>query len=103
MAKIKFDGVLEAAHYKADGQLDWVRVYERRGSGFSDRLLLNREAFIGQLKAGRRYYAGERILYMGGQFNLSKPVHLLEKGGKQVIVVGDGQPSSDDLTGVPLL
>jgi len=103
MAKIKFDGILEAAHYKADGQLDWVRVYERRGSSFSDRLLLKRAAFIEQLKAGKRYYVGERILYMGGQFNISQPVRLLEKSGKQVIAVGDGKPDIDDLSGVPLL
>jgi hypothetical protein len=103
MAKIKLDGVLEAAHYKVDGQLDWVRVYERRGSGFSDRLILGREAFIAELKAGKRYYIGERIPYMGGQFNVSQPVRLLQKQGGEVIAVGEAQPSSDDLTGVPLI
>ncbi len=103
MAKIKLDGVLEAAHYKADGQLDWVRVYERRGSGFSDRLLLSRDAFIEQLKAGKRYYVGERIMNMGGQFNVTKLVRLLDKGSKPVITVGDGNPDADDLTGVPLI
>jgi hypothetical protein len=103
MAKIKLDGVLEAAHYTADGQLDWVRVYERRGSGFSDRLILSREAFIAELKDGKHYYAGERILYMGGQFNIGKPVRLLQKGSQPVIVVGDAQSSSDDLSGVPQL
>lgn len=103
MAKIKLDGVLEAAHYKADGQLDWVRVYERRGPGFSDRLILSRAAFVEELKSGRKYFTGERILYMGGEFNIGKPVHLLQKDGPAVIVVGEGKPSSDDLTGVPLI
>ena len=103
MAKIKLDGILEAAHYQTDGKLDWVRVYERRGSGFSDRLILSREAFIEQLKAGRRYYVGERIIYMGGQFNISQPVRLLQKSGNPVVAIGDTQPNSEELTGVPVL
>ena len=103
MARINYDGVLEAAHFKPDGQLDWVRVYERRGAVFSDRILLSREAFIEQLKAGKRYMVGERILNMGGKFNVSQPVHLLEKDGKQVIAVGDAQTATDDLTGVPII
>ena len=103
MAKIKLDGVLEAAHYKPDGGLDWVRVYQRRGSGFSDRLILSRDAFIDQLKAGKRYYIGERIMYMGGQFNVSQPVRLLQKGNKPVIAIGEAQPITDELTGVPLI
>ena len=53
MAKINYDGVLEAAHFKPDGQLDWVRVYVRRGPIFSDRILLSRQAFIEQLKGGQ--------------------------------------------------
>jgi hypothetical protein len=103
MAKIKYDGVIEAAHYQSDGQLDWVRVYERRGAGFSDRILLSREAFVEQLKAGKRYMVGERILNLGGQFNVSQPVHLQQKDRKPVIVIGDAQSASDNLTGVPII
>jgi hypothetical protein len=103
MAKINYDGVVEAAHFKPDGQLDWVRVYERRGAVFSERVILNREAFIRQLKAGKRYMLGERILYLGGTFNVSKPVHLFSKDGNQVIVVGDVQASKDQLNGVPII
>jgi hypothetical protein len=103
MAKIKYDGVLETAHFKADGQLDWVRVYERRGAVFSDRILLSRAAFINQLKAGKRYVVGERILRMGGKFTVSQPVQLQERDGKQVIAVGSARAAADDLTGVPIL
>jgi hypothetical protein len=103
MAKIKYDGVVEAAHIKPDGQLDWVRVYERRGAVFSDRLLLSREDFIKQLKAGKRYMVGERIHNLGGKFNVSQPVHLLRSDGKPVIAVGNVHPGTDDLTGVPVI
>ncbi len=103
MSKIKYDGVVEAAHYKPDGQLDWVRVYERRGAVFSDCLVLNREAFIRQLRSGKRYMVGERILNLGGMFNVTQPVHLFNQDGRQVIVVGDAQASTDELNGVPII
>jgi hypothetical protein len=103
MAKINYDGVVEAAHFKPDGQLDWVRVYERRGAVFSDRILLSREAFIEQLKAKKRYMVGERIINLGGKFNVTQPVHLQRQDGKQVIVVGDAKVSMGELAGVPIL
>jgi hypothetical protein len=103
MAKIKYDGVVEAAHFKPDGQLDWVRVYERRSAVFSDRLILNREAFIKQLKAGKHFMVGERLLNLGGKFIVTQPVRLLEKAGKQMIIVGDALTSTDELMGVPII
>ena len=103
MAKINYDGVLEAAHFKPDGQLDWVRVYERKGAVFSDRILLSRQAFVDQLKDGKRYVVGERILNMGGIFNVTQPVRLLKRDAKQVIVVGETQTTQDELAGVPIL
>jgi len=103
MAKIKYDGVVEAAHYKPDGQLDWVRVYERRGAVFSDRVLLSRDAFIRQLRAGKRYMVGERRLNLGGMFNVTQPVRLVNQDGNQVVVVGDIQATKGELIGVPIL
>ena len=104
MAKIKFDGILEAAHFNQDGQLVWVRVYERENAGFTDRIILSREEFIKQLEAGKRYMLGERVLNLGGTFNVSQPVNLVKKDGKQLIVVGDSQDASqDELTMVPIL
>ena len=103
MAKINYDGVVEAAHFKPDGQLDWVRVYERRFAVFSDRIILRRSEFIKQLKAGKRYMVGERILNMGGKFNVTQSVHLLEKEGKQVIIVGDALTTTDEMMGIPII
>jgi hypothetical protein len=103
MAKVNYDGVVEAAHFTPDGQLDWVRVYERRGPIFSDHILLNRQAFAEKLKAGKRFVVGKRIQYMGGKFEVSQPVHLVQQDGKQVIVVGEAQAAQDRLTGVPII
>jgi len=103
MAKVNYDGVVEAVHFKPDGQLDWVRVYERRGAVFSDRILLNRDAFVRQLRAGKRYMVGERILNQGGKFIVSQPVRLFNQAGKQVIMVGTTQASKDELNGVPII
>ncbi len=103
MAKFSYDGVVEAGHFKPDGQLDWVRVYERRFAVFSDRLIIRREEFIKQLKAGKRYMLGERIPSMGGTFNVTQPVHLFEKDGKQVIIVGDPLTTTDEMMGVPII
>ncbi len=103
MARVKYDGVLEAVHYKPDGKLDWVRVYLRLGAAFSDRVLLSRQEFIQQLKAGKRFVLGERILNMGGMFNVTKPVHLVEQDHNPVIVIGDNRATQDDLTGVPVI
>jgi hypothetical protein len=103
MAKNNYDGVVEAAHFKPDGQLDWVRVYLRRGAVFSDRILLSRQAFVEQLRAGKRYMLGERIFNLGGKFNVTQPVTLLRQDGRQVIVVGDAQSTQGELTGVPII
>jgi hypothetical protein len=64
---------------------------------------MNRQAFIEQLKAGKRYRVGERILNMGGKFNVTQPVHLLQQDGNPVIVVGDARAAKDELTGVPII
>jgi hypothetical protein len=103
MAKIHYDGVLETAHFNPDGQLDWVRVYRRLGPIFTDRIILSRQAFVEQLKSGKRYMVGVRIANMGGKFNVSKPVRLVQKDGKEAILVGDARSLQDDLTGVPII
>ena len=50
MAGMKYDGVIEAARYAPDGRILMVRAYERRGATFSDRVLLDRNTLVEQLK-----------------------------------------------------
>ena len=103
MAKRKFDGVVEAVRYQSNGSVEWVRAYLRRGSIFSDRVLVDRETLIRQLKEGKRFVAGKRIPQMAGTFEVSQPLHLLQSNSKEILVTGDTQSEGDRLEGVPVV
>ena len=102
MAKIKYDGVIEAVRYLPDGKISLVRTYERRGPAFSDRILLSRSELIEQLKSGKQYVIGERIKRMGGMFNVSAPVKLIEDSGDVIWVSTKEAGTCDDLQEAPL-
>ena len=95
----KFDVVIEAVRYK-NGKIDMVRVYERRGAAFTDHVLLDRKAMIELMKQGKHVVTGQRKEYLGGQFNVEKPVKLAGQDGSQVITTAD-QSDRDELEGVP--
>ena len=103
MTKINYDGVLETAHFNPDGQVDWVRVYQRTGAVFTDHVILSRQEFVNQLKSGKRYMLGERILNMGGTFNVTQPVRLIQLEGREVLVVGKAGGAQPELAGVPII
>lgn len=103
MAKQKFDGVVVAVHYTGDGRVEWVRAFERRGSAFSDHVLVARQQLIDKVKKGMRYYVGERKEYLGGTFETSEPVRVITRDGRDVLVVGDRESEKDNLEGVPLI
>ena len=109
MAKVKFDGVVEAAHYQPDGRVAWVRAYVRRGPTFSDRIKLDRATLIEQIKSGKRFYAGKRQQLMASTFDLSFLLKALSKDGDVVLVTGDAQSEAvqsiarDRLEGVPVI
>lgn len=103
MAKIKFDGVVQAVHYSPDGRVAWVRAYMRRGPTFSDRLLLDRQILVDHLKAGKRIFVGQRIPQMAGTFEVSEPLRLIEKDGKEILTVGKVEADQDCLAGVPFI
>ena len=84
MAK-RFDGVIEAVRYK-NGQIVIVRAFERRGTAFSDRVLLDRKEFLERLKKGQKYLVGKRKEFLAGTFDVQeKPVQVLEQNGKEII------------------
>jgi hypothetical protein len=103
MAKIQYDGVIEAVRYKPNGEVDWVRAYERRGAIFSDYVLIDRQTLIQRLKKGKRYVAGVRLPYLGGTFEVSSPLKVVSAGGKDILVTDDVQSTRDRLEGVPLV
>ena len=84
MAK-KFDGVIEAVRYK-NGQIAVVRAFERRGSSFSDRVLLDRKEFLERLKKGQKYVIGKRRELLASTFEVQeKPIQVLEQSGREII------------------
>ena len=101
MAKNKFDSVVEAIRVDDDGQLVLARLYDRRGVIFSDHKLVKREDLINRLKEGETILCGSRIQFLGSEFDTGKKLHLVSAQGKSVIVLGEGQPQQDQLTGLP--
>jgi hypothetical protein len=84
MAK-KFDGVIEAVRYK-DGQIEVVRMYERRGAAFSDRILVPRHELLERLKKGQKIVIGQRRKFLAGTFDVQdKPVQVINRDGKEII------------------
>ncbi len=103
MAKVKFDGVVEAVHYQPDGQVAWVRAYERRGPTFSDDVLIDRKKLIERLKTGKRYLVGRRIPNLASTFEVSAPLQVVQVDGKELLATPGAQGGRDHLAGVPVI
>ena len=100
--KKNFDGVIEAVRYAPDGQISWVRAYERSGFVFSDWLMLDRVSLLERLKEGQRFHLGQRKPYLGNDFELAEAVQLVGEEGSEKIISGDTQGNQDHLAGIPL-
>jgi hypothetical protein len=98
MAKMKFDGVIEAVRYAPDGKIELVRAYERRGSTFSDIILIDRANLVTRLKNGQKFVTGNRKEFLGSTFETTKTVRL----SGDVITTGSDN-SRDRLEEVPSL
>ena len=101
MAKVKFDGLIEAVRYAPDGKIELVRAYERRGATFSDILLINRANLITRLKSGQKFVTGTRQEFLGSTFETTRIVQL---NGDVITTLGSvnrGDTSRDQLEEVP--
>jgi len=72
MARVKYDGVIEAVRYAPDGKITLTRVYERRGAAFSDRVLLDRPALVERLKKGLKFVTGQREIFLASTLKRPK-------------------------------
>lgn len=99
MAK-KYDGVIEAVHYK-DGQIEVVRAFERRGSAFSDRIMIPRRELLAKIKDGRKFVVGQRKLLLAGTFETGKPIQIVSRGGQDFISTR-GDADRDELEQAPV-
>lgn len=98
MAK-KIDGVIEAARFK-NGQIQFVRVYEKRGFTFSDWLLLDRKTLIERLQKGQKFITGSREELKASTFKTQKPVILVKENGHEYISTSENT-KHDELENVP--
>jgi hypothetical protein len=80
----KIDGVIEAARYK-NGQITMVRVYERRGPTFSDRVLLDRKTLLERLQKGARYVTGTREDLKASTFKVGMAVMIVKQGDRELL------------------
>ena len=103
MAKEKLDGVVEAVHYAAGGQVEWVRAYERRGPTFSDLVIIRREELIRRIKAGKKYATGSRKEYLSSTFEVKSPLHVVQTGDRDYLAFSEEAHSGDVLTGLPVI
>jgi hypothetical protein len=99
MPRQKYDAVIEAVHYLADGKIDHVRFYERRGAVWSDRLMLSRAMLLEGLQKGKRFVTGQRQPYYGSQLIPGQSVRML----KNVITTESQAGNHDLLSGVPVI
>jgi hypothetical protein len=83
MAKI-IDGIVEAVRYK-NGQITGVRVYERRGATYSDRVLLDRKTLLERLQKGQQYMTGIRQELRASTFTVGKALMLVKQDGREII------------------
>jgi len=102
MSPKKIDAVIEAVRYDPAGKIQWVRAYERRGSAWSDRLLLDRKQLLERLGQGKRFVTGQREELMGGTFKTNRAVQAIGEPGRQVLAT---RPDADRdlLEDVPFL
>lgn len=103
MAKLKYDGVIEAVHYLPDGKVDWARTYLRRGPTFSDYVLLDRQALLEHIHAGKKFYIGKRIPLMGGVFETAEQVLVHKINGQEYLMTQVGDTERDQLDNAPII
>lgn len=98
--KKKFDGIIEAVHYK-NGQIQMVRAYERRGSAFSDRVMIDRKDLLERIKTGKLFVTGSRTEFMAGTFEQGKSVQVVSRDGREFIATRT-EADKDELEQVPV-
>jgi len=98
----KFDGLVEAVRYSPDSRLlAEVRIYERRGSTWSDHIVITRDELVRRIKAGKIFVIGTRRLYLASTFEVHARIHLIEVDGKEILT-STSSPVRDDLIEAPL-
>ena len=101
--KKPYDGVVVAVRYMPQGEIEWVRAFERRGFVFTDRMMMGRDALVERLQDGKCFKIGERVPLKGNDFEVSEDIRLVEKSGSSVIVAGQASSDQDSLGNLPII
>ena len=99
MAK-KVDIVIEAVRYK-NGQIVVVRGYERRGTTFSDRVLIDRKTLVEKLQKGNQVLIGSREELKASTFKLERNVMLVKYENREWVSTG-AHATQDHLENAPI-
>jgi hypothetical protein len=94
----KPDAIITAVHYTPDGRIETVRLFERRGATYSDRIHMKREVFVEFLKNHKKVYVGQRQEFMASTFVLGKEIKFLEPN----IITTDATARQDKLDDTPI-
>ena len=103
MKRNKADLIIEAVHRKHNGQIDFVRAYQKRGATYSDCVLVKRQKLLEMLAKGNQVVTGERIPFLGTIFSDQKTVGLLTINNKQTIATTGSTVSQKELADTPLI
>lgn len=101
--KKPYDGVVVAARYSLQGEIEWVRAFERHGFVFSDLVMMDRKTLVENLRDGKRYKTGERMTYWGNDFKINEDICLIESDGGSVIIAGGTSSNQDFLGSLPII
>ena len=100
--KKPYDGVVVAARYTPQGEIDWVRAFVRHGFVFSDRMNMDRETLLKNLREGKKFKTGERITFQGNDFKISDDIQLIESDSGSKIIAGEVSKNRDSLGNIPI-
>ena len=101
--KKPYDGVVVAARYTPQGEIDWVRAFVRHGFVFSDRMNMDRETLLKNLREGKKFKTGERITFQGNDFKISDDIQLIESDSGSKIIAGEVSKNRDSLGNIPII
>ena len=103
MSTTSADLVIECVRYLPSGQIDFVRLYERRGIAFSDRVIYTRDQLLQMLQKKKRVFTGNRIAARAGAYELSRQVILAGTQPAIFITTSSDPVDRDLLEDVPTL
>jgi len=78
-----------------------VRVYERRGTTFSDRVLLERKTLLERIQNGQQYFTGSREELRASTFKVGKPVLIVKLDDRELLATHENA-TRDELEEVPV-